>query len=400
MEKTEPSPTPELPGASTLHNGIHILTSVLLIIAVGDSLRQELAAGAVTLALCAIFAFLYFYGSGMWETWGNGPRVAWVLLLTAAWFALLPMSQAAVYLIVTMFFIYLRVFDDRRGIIAVLVATAVVIAVQIPGGLTFGTVMGPMVSAVVVLAIYYAFQRLWQVSRERQELIVQLMDTRTKLAETQREAGIVAERERIAHEIHDTVAQGLSSIQMLLHAADRELIATGLDEAARAPVATRIQQAREAASENLAEARAMIAALQPVALDENSLDTALQRVARSFSAAGQLEIGVEIDGTERELPMKIEAVLIRVTQGAVGNVVKHASASRARITVTYGEGDVRIDVVDNGKGFDPEAVAKRPVGLGHIGLSAMRRRVEEVGGTLDVESAPGEGTAVSVAIPA
>ena len=83
----------------------------------------------------------------------------------------------------------------------------------------------------------------------------------------------------------------------------------------------------------------------------------------------------------------------------MGNVGKHAGASRARITVTYEGEEVRLDGGDNGKGFDPAAVASTPAGLGHIGLDAIRRRAQELGGEVIIASAPGEGTAVSASMP-
>ena len=97
--------------------------------------------------------------------------------------------------------------------------------------------------------------------------------------------------------------------------------------------------------------------------------------------------------------MKSEAALLRIAQGATGNVVKHAGASRARITLTYDEDVVRLDVVDNGAGFDLADVDKRPSGLGHVGLAAMRQRAAEQGGEMEIETEPGRGTAVSVTMP-
>ena len=147
------------------------------------------------------------------------------------------------------------------------------------------------------------------------------------------------------------------------------------------------------------EARAMIAALQPPTLNEASLEAALTRMAENFGTTGDIHVEVESEGEVQQLPMKVEAALLRIAQGAVGNVVKHAEASRARITVTYEGDEVRLDVVDNGKGFDPAAVESTPAGLGHIGLAAIRRRAQELGGEVVVESAPGEGTAVSASMP-
>ena len=122
-------------------------------------------------------------------------------------------------------------------------------------------------------------------------------------------------------------------------------------------------------------------------------------MAENFAATAGFQVEVESEGMERQLPMKTEAALLRIAQGAVGNIVKHAHASRARVTVTYEADEVRVDVVDNGRGFEPETVSSAPAGLGHIGLSAMRRRAQELGGEVVIESAPGEGTAVSVSMP-
>ena len=184
---------------------------------------------------------------------------------------------------------------------------------------------------------------------------------------------------------------------MLLYAADRDLQATGLDEAAAEPVARRMAQARRTAAENLAEARAMIAALQPAALTRTSLESALRRVAESFAESGGVGIDVDVDGDARQLPMTVEAAILRIAQGALGNVVKHADASACRVTLGFAPDEVRLDVVDNGKGFDPEDVAAR---VGHVGLDAIRRRAADVGGELSIESRPGGPTALSVAIPA
>ena len=219
-------------------------------------------------------------------------------------------------------------FRSVWGSISVIFGTAVSVGIQIPQGLTFGGVMGPVVSALVTVAIFYAFTRLHEINTERTALIRELMETREQLAETERAAGVAGERQRIAHEIHDTLAQGLSSIQMLLHAANRDLDGDINVDKAR----ERIGLARQTAADNLQEARAMIAALQPAALSQTSLVGALDRMAQGFAAAAGLNIEVEADGEVTQLPMKLEAVLLRIAQGAVGNVAKHAQATRARIT--------------------------------------------------------------------
>lgn len=382
-----------------LDTGIHALTVSLLLVAVLAAVSYPLDRAAIHLVMTFVFGFLYFYGSYYRQSWPEWAQILLLFGMTGVWIIELFVSPVAMYWVFILFFLYLQVMDDWRGIAAVVFSLAVSIVVQIPHGITLGGVMGPAVSAGVVLAIHYSFRTITRISAEREALIDELVATREQLADTERAAGVAQERQRLAHEIHDTVAQGLSSIQMLLHAAERDLKTTGLaEEKLEAPL-LKMETARKSAADNLAETRAMIAALTPASLDSHSLIQALQRVAESFSTTGNIDISVETDGEERMLPMRVEAGLLRIAQGATGNVVKHAEASKARITLTFGVQEVRLDVVDNGKGFDPDEVQGQPAGLGHVGLAAMRRRAEELGGELVVESTPGGPTALSVALP-
>ena len=382
-------------GAEIMRNGVHILTATILVVAILMSVRMDLSRAVLNLVLLSLFAGLYFVGSYYLERMTGVWKLAWLIALTVVWIADILVASAGIYLLFVLFFLYLRVLGMVWGSISVIFGTAVSVGIQIPQGLTFGGVMGPVVSALVTVAIFYAFTRLHEINTERTALIRELMETRQQLAETERAAGVAGERQRIAHEIHDTLAQGLSSIQMLLHAANRDLDGDINVDKAR----ERIGLARQTAADNLQEARAMIAALQPAALSQTSLVGALDRMAQGFAAAADLNIEVEADGEVTQLPMKLEAVLLRIAQGAVGNVAKHAQATRARITVSYSDDAVRVDIVDNGVGFDVKAVESRPAGLGHIGLAAMKRRAEEVSGEVVIESSPGNGTAVSVSVP-
>lgn len=382
-------------GAEIMRNGVHILTATILVVAILMSVRMDLSLAVLNLVLLSLFAGLYFVGSYYLERMTGVWKLAWLIALTVVWIADILVASAGIYLLFVLFFLYLRVLGMVWGSISVIFGTAVSVGIQIPQGLTFGGVMGPVVSALVTVAIFYAFTRLHEINTERTALIRELMETREQLAETERAAGVAGERQRIAHEIHDTLAQGLSSIQMLLHAANRDLDGDLNVDKAR----ERIGLARQTAADNLQEARAMIAALQPAALSQTSLVGALDRMAQGFAAAADLNIEVEADGEVTQLPMKLEAVLLRIAQGAVGNVAKHAQATRARITVSYSDDAVRVDIVDNGVGFDVKAVESRPAGLGHIGLAAMKRRAEEVSGEVVIESSPGNGTAVSVSVP-
>lgn len=381
------------PGAASFRRAMNVLTVVLLIACLGGLVGIDRHVAVIGVLLLASFAAAY--GNCVVRTDERIQQLASVAVLTLVWIVLLPMLPVSVYLVFSIFFLYLRVLPDLRGIVAVIGATAVAILSQW-GHITIGAVMGPLVSALVCIGIHLTLLALWKAGHERELLIKELIATRQQLAETERAAGVAAERQRIAHEIHDTLAQGLSSIQMLLRVAEQEINSTPLSEEEKRMPLQRMELARNTAADNLQEARAMIAALQPAALSKTSLEGAFHRVAEHIVGP---EVTIEVEGAERQLPMRTEAALLRIGQGALGNVSKHAGATRCHVTLTYAEDEVRLDVVDNGRGFDPAAVAQRPAGLGHIGIDAMRQRAQEQGGALVVESAPGEGTALSVSIP-
>ncbi|WIM67563.1 sensor histidine kinase [Corynebacterium breve] len=389
----------DLPYQRAFDGAIHALTVTLLTVSAFAAVGYTLERAAIHLILTALFAFVYFFGRYNQARWVEAGKILWVFILTAVWIMDLLVSPVSIYWVFSLFFLYLRVMDDWRGLVSIAFGLGVSILVQLPGKITLGGVMGPAVSAGVVIAIHYSYRTISRISAEREVLIQELVSTQDKLAHTERAAGVAQERQRLAHEIHDTVAQGLSSIQMLLNVAERDLKNTGLSDEQLAQPLHRMELARESAADSLAETRAMIAALTPAQLTDHSLVEALERIAESFSESGGVDISVETDGEPQQLPMRVEAGLLRIAQGATGNVVKHAEATRARITLTFSSDEVRLDIVDNGKGFDPEALAEQPTGLGHIGLDAMRTRAEELGGELVVESTPGGPTALSVALP-
>lgn len=376
-----------------------MLTFFLLFVSLAGIFGASLEQAAVMVLLIVVFGFMFAFGIFNLPRWNTVGRFAWLLGLTGVWIVAMMFTPVAIYWVFTLFFLFMRAVDNWIGICGVIVLLAIAILMQAPRGLTLGGVMGPAVSALVVIMITYAFKVIIRVSAERAALIDELVSTQDRLAATEREAGVAQERQRLAHEIHDTVAQSLSSIQMLLHAAERDLRETQLTAEELEVPLKRLEAARHSASDNLSETRAMIAALTPAPLSETSLPEALERIASSFANAGEVDIDVEIDGEPQRLPMRVEAGLLRIAQGAVGNVVKHSGATRARVTVTFAPAEVRLDVVDNGAGFDADAQPEKPVGLGHIGLDAMRTRARELGGELVVESAPGGPTAVSVAVP-
>lgn len=214
---------------------------------------------------------------------------------------------------------------------------------------------------------------------------------------TGRQAGVLRERQRMAREIHDTLAQGFTSIVMNLEAA----------EGAIPPGSVRAQhhlsQARLTARESLAEARRLVWALRPELLEEASLPDALGELTRRWSQESGISATFATTGTPRPLLPEIEATLLRVAQEALSNVRKHArGAGRAALTLSYMGDTVALDARDDGAGFDParEVEKVRDRYSGGFGLRGMRERVEGVGGTLSIESAPSEGSALVAELPA
>jgi signal transduction histidine kinase len=227
-------------------------------------------------------------------------------------------------------------------------------------------------------------------NERRAALIAELEATRAELAEAHHQAGVMAERERLAHEIHDTLAQGFTSMLMLLQAAEAAV------DSNPAAARHRLSLAELTARENLAEARALVAALAPVDLQEASLGDAVGRLVRRLGEETEIGAAVEIEGTPRPLAPNTQVVLLRATQEALANVRKHAGADAVAVHLTYRDDGTSLEVSDNGQGFDPEAELDGAYGFG---LRGMRARVEQVGGALEVNSAAGRGTTVRVMVP-
>ena len=237
--------------------------------------------------------------------------------------------------------------------------------------------------------------RIVRQSGERAELIGQLETTRAELAAANHQAGTLAERQRLAGEIHDTLAQGFSSIIVLLQAAE-----TGLGPAASGAPGTpgsarqQIALAAETARENLSEARGLVAALAPAGLAEANLPGALRRITERARAETGIDATFAEEGEPRPLPPALDVVLLRVAQEALANVRKHAAAQTVRVGLCYADGRVVLEVSDDGQGFALDRPADG------YGLRGMRERVAQVQGTVEVVSSPGAGTRIRAEVPA
>ncbi|MDP8951670.1 MAG: GAF domain-containing sensor histidine kinase, partial [Actinomycetota bacterium] len=210
-----------------------------------------------------------------------------------------------------------------------------------------------------------------------------------------RQAGVLRERQRLAHEIHDTLAQGFTSIVMNLEAVEET------EPPASETARRHLEGARQAARESLAEARRLVWALRPEGLDRRSLAEALESLSERWAEETGVSVRANVTGTPRGLPPEAEVALLRVAQEALGNVRKHAGAERAALTLSYMDDLVVLDILDDGAGFDPHA-PRAGVGAqdsGGFGLRSMRERVELLGGRFLIDSSPGSGTSLTVELP-
>ncbi|MGN7226261.1 sensor histidine kinase [Dietzia maris] len=327
-------------------------------------------------------------------------RAGWLVAVLALWACLVVRVPEAAYLVFPLFFLVQFLLGVWAGTAAVAALAAVaVIALGLHHGFTPAGVIGPTVGALVALGLGAGVRALHRESQARREVIAELVATRSALAAREREVGREAERARLAGEIHDTVAQGLASIGMLLHAAERT--------APSSPAVDQIRLAREVAGENLTETRRLIAALRPAPLDGVSLAGALGRVAARCRAENPgLEVSVATENAgehatesstepSTEPPAELAAVLVRVAQEALTNAVRHGAPQRITLTLSGSPTAVVLEITDDGRGFDVAA----PRTAASFGLDGMARRVGDLGGRFEVDSEPGSGTVVRAELP-
>lgn len=311
------------------------------------------------------------------------------------WFALINLSPAYYFTLFGIFGQIFRHLSLRHSAIAVLMLTGAILYEQLGGAGAAFSLANPTIWAFLLTALGAIVLGVWITaiigqSTQRRQLIEQLEATRAELAEAERRAGILEERQRLARELHDTLAQGFTSIIMHLEAAD-EALPDNLETLQR-----HLDRARGTARTSLEEARRAVHALRPQSLDQRSFPDAIERTAARWQEATGIPLTATITGDPVPLHPDIEVTLLRAAQEALANVHKHARATAVQLTLSYIDNLVVLDVQDNGVAF--AGAADSPLS-GGFGLQAMRERAEQCGGTMTVESEPGEGTTVVVSIP-
>jgi signal transduction histidine kinase len=385
---------------------LSVLLSVFARDGAGGSLALDVALAAVAL---------------VWQLALVGPRAPWredrrvvavfyvgllvitaVLVIRAPWFGFFAFSG----------YLYLRFLPRGRWVALGVIATAAIVATSQAGGLpgsdtgewiTYGVLILTNVT-VAGLVSWLAFvgdqqkersrqhvDELTEANRRLEEALSENAGLQAQLVAQAREAGVLDERQRLAGEIHDTLAQNLAGIVTQLQAAEG---GGGADRGRHVAAATAL------AREGLSEARRSVHALRPGALEAARLPDALADVTHRWSDREGVPAEMTTTGDPLPLRPEIEVALLRTAQEALANVAKHAHAGRVGLTLSYMGDVVTLDVRDDGAGFDPAARNGASADGSGFGLEAMRRRVLGLAGTLAVESEPGEGTAVSARVPA
>jgi signal transduction histidine kinase len=378
-------------------------------VAVLDSRSATALATGIGLAVLAALWMVWFYRLRPpgWRERPRWPALAMTGLLALMAAMVLHNPVYGIYTWTGYIFVY-RASQGRWRLLATF-AVAVIAATSQDGGLPRSAAQGAfyaillLFNAVVAVAFTWFASVGYEQSERRKQLVADLSEANRKLEATMlenaglhqqlltqaREAGISDERQRMAREIHDTLAQGLTGIITQLqaagdgHVADRE---------------RRVEAAIRLARESLSEARRSVRELRPEPLETARLGGALGEVASRWSALHGVPVTVTTTGVPRPMPPDVEVTLLRTAQEALANVAKHANATRVGLTLSYMEDEVALDVRDDGVGFDPASPAVSADG--GFGLTAMRERVERLAGTLEIESERGTGTAISACVPA
>ncbi|WP_207343727.1 sensor histidine kinase [Arthrobacter sp. E3] len=366
------------------------------------------------IALSVLLAVVYLVGTVAEKRFSTGalernPRrfaVVWLALITLIWAVLMLGSVDFSWLVFPLFFLHLHLLPRWVGPgMVVLMTVGVILAQWMSTGASappLPVIVGPLFGAAFAVVTSKAYLLLYQEGEVQRRAADELRRTRAELAATQHESGVLAERARLAREIHDTLAQGFSSIILVSRAALRSLNSGDVESSKES-----LDMIEATAAENLAEARNFVRGLSAPALAEASLVESLSRLCtktqrEAAARGGSLRCSFRLDGEPVDLPQPYKVTLLRAAQASLANVWLHAKAGSAVVSLAFLGSEVTLDVFDDGRGFEPEkladTVAERADGSG-FGLQSLHERVLAQHGTLAIESAPGEGTVVAIRLP-
>lgn len=438
-ENTTSPASPADPGLSTvlrnLRVGLHAMFCALLILgAVRVWLADDAAHAQLPVILLVAAALGLVYASGIVVEYRarrgaggvssptvNQQRSArwWWAAVVVLWLSALVLANDFLWVLFPLVFVTLALLPRPANLLATAVlwaAGVVVVAWLHPQHWHIAVAIGPGIGTVFAVAIYVSYRALHREALTQRRIAEQLAATQQELAATEHQAGRLEERERLARDIHDTLAQGLSSI-LLLARAGRASVSTGdaesaepLNESHNEPnnesnnAATDVfSTIEDTARDNLAEARRFVRDLTaPSAQSDlpDAINDILQRMRRRGSGLGEAtEFRTNFSGdAHRRLPESVVTAVVRCVQEALNNVAKHAHADHAVVSVAVLGDELTVDIFDDGRGFDPARAPQRASGRGY-GLGGIQQRIAALSGTVNIESSPGEGTVVAARIP-
>ncbi|GGM41597.1 sensor histidine kinase [Promicromonospora citrea] len=373
------------------HAAFGVIVALTLVAVVQDGTRGTPLLVTVV-AMAAIVLAYVVWGARAALTREQGRALAYLVVLVAGTaVTVAQVGPASLLLFIAFAQVWMLLETIRRGVVGCLVlAAAVTVGIGARAGFT-AEVLRDLVPEMLVTLVFAIGLGLWfhvsmQRAEEHSRLLDELRAAQAELARSNHESGVLAERARLAREIHDTLAQGFTSVVMQAQAASAAL-EVGDEAAAR----DRLHVMEDTARANLAEARALVAAFTPVALQDAPLPQALGRLADLFAHEAELVVDYRADGVG-PLPAPIEVVLLRAAQEALANVRRHARARTVTVRLSRDGDEVVLVVTDDGQGIAPGV----PDGFG---LSGMRDRVRSVGGRLAVGPGPGGGTTLCARVP-
>lgn len=366
--------------------GLHIMFGFLLVFGVlrawADD-RLDARVLGLSIALAVVYAGFVAYAAR--RPARPVPTTLWLAALCVLWIGLMVHAQDFMWMEFPLVFVFVHALPFWPGILASIVLWA--IAAFIPAWLhpqawTAAAAIGPFIGTCFAVAVYHAARKIQAEAVHHAAVAKQLRDTQEELAATEHQAGRLEERERLSREIHDTVAQGLSSIVLLSRAAKNS---TDPGE-----TTAQLELIEKVAKDNLAEARRFV---KELAAPTSSIDEALRALVDELQAQAHglglhTQLSLKLTG-RGEVPTELHHVILRSAREGLTNVMKHADADRAVVTLGAFTDEITLDVVDDGRGIN---------GPQGFGLTGLEQRVRSVGGSVQVESSPA-GTALAVRIP-
>lgn len=375
-----------------------VFAAMIAVAAVAAVTDSELSAAArpAALGLCVIWLLWYVaLGAPSLMTDGSPWRArlyvigAVALAFGIAWFVP-EVSWSSFVLIPQIFALLRRLLEAIAAVAALMIAYGAALLGNggVGGPQRWGLVFGLLASFGFAVIVGVWISGIIQQSSQRAGLIHELESARAELSALSHQSGVAAERERLSREIHDTLAQGFTSIVLLLEAAEASL------QHDPGKAREQLSLARTAARENLAESRSLLVALSPPTLREQGLVAALTRLVERLDAEmSTVATELTVSGAGRALTSATEVVLLRAAQEALTNVRKHSAAAMVKVSLSFDGPVTTLTVCDDGRGFRTDRPDRG------LGLHGMRSRVADIDGTLSISSTPGAGTTVRVSVP-